>query len=138
MLLPFPCTSAPVQRLTLSSIYQTASICPAGVPDTPAGLLGDVHSDPARFFSSPRPSVCGIIPARLIWSWSFISVPAAAAKINQRGFYTQSEALLELLHLSSPFPFIRTWPARWRCDYTRFSPLSLLFQSTVKRTDALS
>lgn len=94
MLLPSPCTSAPVQRLTLSSIYQTALKCPAGVPDTPAGLLEDAHSDPARLFPSLWPSVCGIIPARLIWSQSFISVPAAAAKINQRSFYTQSEALV--------------------------------------------
>lgn len=102
-LLSVPCTSAPVQRLRLGSVYQTAWKRPAGVPDTPAGLLVDVHYDPAWLFSSLRPSVCGIIPARLIWSWSFISAPAAAAKINQRSFYTRSDALLQLLHLSSPF-----------------------------------
>lgn len=59
-------------------------------------------SDPARLFSSPWPSVCGIIPARLIWSRSFVSVAAAAARMNQRSFYTWSEALLQLLRLS-PF-----------------------------------
>lgn len=90
----FPARLLQFKRLTLSSIYQTASKCPAGVPDAPAGLLEDAPSDPARLFSSLRPSVCGIIPARLIWSRSFVSAPAAAARMNQRSFYTRSEASL--------------------------------------------
>lgn len=83
-----------VQRSTSSSIYQTASKFPAEVSDAPAGAAGifqifwqwsdtlqpgpDHKEFVQMLFSSLHLSFCGIIPARFIWSWSFISAQTAA------------------------------------------------------------
>lgn len=132
MLLPFPCTSSKVNmELHLPDSLQMSC---RSARHTCRGCSETRTLTRLGYFPRCGHRVCGIIPARLIWSRSFISAPAAAAKINQRGFlHSVRSASVAATSPLALFPFIRTWPGRWRCDYTRFPPPPLASSSRAWR-----
>lgn len=96
--LPTSLTSGWGRRLTLSSVYQKGLKCPVEVSDSPTALFTSYclhgssgkHTKPAQvtlrvkimLFSILQLSFCGIILAKLICVWNFISVQPATASVN--------------------------------------------------------